>query len=204
MSGHELTLDDLEGAPPEQPDRPPRPGQTRVAAGALLRRVLGGDGARAGPHLLIRAPGCGERVVALDAELTVGRDPAAGLQLDDPGSSRRHACFRLGASGELTVEDLGSKNGLRINGRRLDQGPAALRPGDAVTLGQTSLRYLDPLAAVEAGPTPTAEATEGPWRQGADRGLRRLLGGRTPPAWRLLACGAGLLAAAAVMLALGQ
>ena len=46
------------------------------------------------------------------------------------------------------MEDLGSKNGLALNGRRL-RGERALVPGDEIALGGTTLAYSDPLAGAD-------------------------------------------------------
>jgi pSer/pThr/pTyr-binding forkhead associated (FHA) protein len=155
---------------------------TRLAAGAMLQRALCGDPALAGPHLLVSAAGRPGRAVALGGDLTVGRSTSSGLQLEDPGSSRRHARIRLERSGAATVEDLGSKNGLRLNGVRIRPGPAALRPGDELLIGETRLRFVDPLAEQgEVAPTATPAAA-------------------VPP-WLLLAGSAALLVAAALALA---
>ena len=163
------------------------PGSTRVAAAAMLRRALDGDAARAGPHLLVTGGDGTERAVALGVELTVGRVPSATLRLEDPGSSRLHARLRLGRQGDATVEDLGSKNGLALNGRRVAPGPAPLHPGDELLIGTTRLRYVDPLA----GPrTPAPAALTG---AGDARAVREPW-----TTWRLLAAAAALLAAAAL------
>ena len=73
----------------------------------------------------------GDRLVPLpDGETIIGRDPEAGLFVDSLRVSRHHA--RIVVAGELArVEDLGSKNGTEVNGRRID-GPAALADGDRI------------------------------------------------------------------------
>jgi pSer/pThr/pTyr-binding forkhead associated (FHA) protein len=159
------------------------PGATRIDAGALLRRAAMGGAAQAGPHLLVREPRAGERVVALAAACTVGRGRVAALRLADPSASRLHLRLRLDEAG-ATVEDLGSRNGLRVNGGRA-RGRRRLRSGDELAVGATLLRYVDPLEASGEAPArpPTAR--------------RRL----APAA--LLAGAAGLLAGAALSLALG-
>jgi pSer/pThr/pTyr-binding forkhead associated (FHA) protein len=58
--------------------------------------------------------------------------------VSDPNVSRRHAELRLGDDG-WSVADLGSTNGVRVNGRRVDQ--SALRPGDRITIGVTELTF---------------------------------------------------------------
>jgi hypothetical protein len=169
-------------------------GATRVVAGALVRCALRGDGARALPHLVVRAPAGAERAVPLPPELTVGRGPGAALTLDDPGASRLHARIRLSEGGAAEVEDLGSKNGLVLNGRPVPRGPTPLRTGDELTVGATVLRFVDPLAGVpgEASPPPAAAGPPG----GAPRagGTRAAL---------LLGAAAGLLGLAAISLAVG-
>lgn len=160
-------------------------GPTRRLAAALVREARRGEPARAVPHLVIEAPGGGGRAVPVQAGLTLGRGPGADLALPDPGASRRHARVLLGDDGAAAVEDLGSKNGLRLNGRRLPPGPAALRAGDVLTVGGTALRYVDPLG----------EGPEAPAGPPAPRERRPGAAG-----WRLAAA-AVLLAAAALLLA---
>jgi hypothetical protein len=153
-------------------------GMTRLDAAALLRRADAGGAARAGPHLVVREPRAGERVVALTGDFTVGRGGGAALRLADPSASRLHLRLRLDGAG-AAVEDLGSRNGLRVNGGRA-RGLRRLRSGDVLEVGATLLRYVDPLepAAPRPGPVPPA------WRQ------------------RLLLVAAGLLAITALAAAL--
>ncbi|MCC7367470.1 MAG: FHA domain-containing protein, partial [Chloroflexi bacterium] len=70
--------------------------------------------------------------------VTIGRDDGNDLVLRDPRVSRRHALVRrLGQT--FRVEDLGSTNGIFVNGRRVDR--ADLRPGDLIQVGAQSLRF---------------------------------------------------------------
>ncbi|MBI4557993.1 MAG: FHA domain-containing protein [Candidatus Hydrogenedentes bacterium] len=64
--------------------------------------------------------------------LVIGRSPEADVVLDDPAISRRHArlCFE---SGELLVEDLGSTNGVMLNGGRVKR--SHLKHGDRLVVG---------------------------------------------------------------------
>jgi pSer/pThr/pTyr-binding forkhead associated (FHA) protein len=79
---------------------------------------------------------CGDEVFT-QPEVVIGRDPASDLPLWCTLVSRRHA--RLLRSGRsLAIEDLGSFNGLRVNGERVQW--ALLRPGDLITLGTFGLR----------------------------------------------------------------
>ncbi|MBN1443673.1 MAG: SpoIIE family protein phosphatase [Planctomycetes bacterium] len=68
---------------------------------------------------------------------TIGRSPASHLLLDDPLVSRHHAVIENADDG-LTVTDLGSRNGVFLNGDRI-RGERRIRPGDALQIGSTRL-----------------------------------------------------------------
>ena len=70
-------------------------------------------------------------------EFVVGRGRDCQLAMDDPLVSRRHAAFR--ATGvRLTVEDLGSRNGVKVNHQRITAN-TDLAHGDVVTIGSENL-----------------------------------------------------------------
>ena len=81
------------------------------------------------PSELAQCHGLGE-------ELSIGRDDACTITLTDGAISRRHAVLR-GDSGTVTVEDLGSRNGTFVNGRRVRR--AELAAGDTIRLGNALL-----------------------------------------------------------------
>ena len=73
---------------------------------------------------------------------TLGRSRDADIVLDDPNVSRVHAEVRP-SGGSWIVRDLGSTNGVKVNGRRLDPSrPQSLRGGDVIELG-TSRAILE-------------------------------------------------------------
>jgi hypothetical protein len=83
------------------------------------------------------------RYLAHDLELTVGefivgRSGECQLSVDDPLVSRRHAMFVVRADG-VVVSDLGSRNGVLVNGVRID-GTRALVDGDKVLIGSQELK----------------------------------------------------------------
>jgi len=89
----------------------------------------------------------GDRELLLIGTMVVGRDPACDVSDADPLLSRRHAEFVAGARG-VTVRDLGSRNGILVNGIKVGEG--TLHPGDTIQIGHLLLRYVEdgaPLAA---------------------------------------------------------
>ena len=80
----------------------------------------------------------GRREIALKSGVNLlGRDPDAVVWIDDESVSRRHARIVVG-DGEVTIEDLGSKNGTRVGGRRIDR-PTPLAEGDTLKIGPASM-----------------------------------------------------------------
>jgi predicted component of type VI protein secretion system len=64
--------------------------------------------------------------------LVLGRHPECDVQLNSRKISRRHCCVAQ-VSDSLLVRDLGSTNGIRINGTRVIEG--RLKHGDELTVG---------------------------------------------------------------------
>ncbi|HEY0891367.1 MAG TPA: DUF3662 and FHA domain-containing protein [Nocardioides sp.] len=75
----------------------------------------------------------------LDGPLVIGRGSEADLRINDPGVSRRHVEFRVGTGPvpRIEVRDLGSTNGMLVNGQKL--GSAVLGDGAEVRIGSTVL-----------------------------------------------------------------
>jgi hypothetical protein len=65
---------------------------------------------------------------------TLGRRAPADVIVDHPSISRRHARISMDTSGQLAVDDLGSTNGVFVNGT--EQRSAYLMVGDVVRFGQ--------------------------------------------------------------------
>jgi hypothetical protein len=72
------------------------------------------------------------------SRFTIGRAEACNLVLASPAVSRYHAELRR-LGGEWLLVDLGSTNGTRLNGWRID-GPVVVHPGDQVTFGEVRFR----------------------------------------------------------------
>jgi hypothetical protein len=69
----------------------------------------------------------------------IGRSRDCDIRLDDPNISRHHAEVRPSGA-NWTVRDLGSTNGIKVNGRKVD-GPQSLRPGDRLEMGTTEMTF---------------------------------------------------------------
>jgi DNA-binding CsgD family transcriptional regulator len=87
-----------------------------------------------------------KEIVLAHGVFLVGRAPDADVRLTSGAVSRQHAAIRVGLRG-TTVEDLDSRNGVLVNGERV-QGMVHLAAGDRLTLGREELRVLE----TEGGP----------------------------------------------------
>jgi hypothetical protein len=75
-----------------------------------------------------------------EGKFVIGRAASCQLSLDDPLVSRHHA--QLSVEGDqVTVEDLGSRNGVKVNGELIN-GRYAVRDKDQIVIGGQELRYL--------------------------------------------------------------
>ena len=72
--------------------------------------------------------------------LVIGRGSEADLRINDPGVSRRHAEIRVRTEGvlvDVSIVDLGSTNGIVVNGKRVREAPLA--EGSRIEIGNTRL-----------------------------------------------------------------
>lgn len=81
----------------------------------------------------------GHRIELPPGGVVIGRSSSCEIVLEDPNASRRHASVTHGANG-WQVEDLGSTNGVKVNGRQVT-GAHGLRSGDRIELGHTELVF---------------------------------------------------------------
>ncbi|HSH22572.1 MAG TPA: FtsK/SpoIIIE domain-containing protein, partial [Acidimicrobiales bacterium] len=103
---------------------------------------------RAGFQLVaVAGPADGTRWVLPPGATVVGRESTAAVSIDDPELSRQHLRVTV-APEACTVEDLGSLNGTRVDGRAID-GPTPVGAGAVIGAGQTTLE-LRPAARLGA------------------------------------------------------
>jgi Protein of unknown function (DUF3662)/FHA domain len=72
--------------------------------------------------------------------LTIGRGTEADLRISDPGISRLHAQIRVSGTGpsqQIDIVDLGSTNGISVNGRKVQR--SALAEGSRIEIGSTRM-----------------------------------------------------------------
>jgi hypothetical protein len=109
----------------------------RLHTGAfqITGRMAEGDGGAGAGSIVLPS---GDRFSLTDSVITIGRHPDSNLLLADPNVSRNHAEIR--PQGErFAVVDLGSTNGTRVNGVRVDT--QVLQDGDEVSFGNTRMRF---------------------------------------------------------------
>lgn len=111
-------------------------GKTMIySTSARVRGPLAEDpGRRRTPRALLVVGG--RRMLVPPTGGTIGRSRDCEIVLDDTGVSRHHAVIRPGADG-WTVQDLGSTNGVLVNGSEI-RGEHRLEPGDRLELGSTA------------------------------------------------------------------
>lgn len=89
--------------------------------------------------------------------ITIGRDVQNDVRLDDESISTFHAEILLD-DGRHMLKDLGSTNGVRVNGERVLE--MRLADGDLLRFGQVRARYSDQVAEPVAAPTSLAHAPQ--------------------------------------------
>jgi len=92
-------------------------------------------------------------VPLLRDEITIGRKEGNSIRLTERNVSRRHARL-LKRNGSYIIEDLGSYNGVTLNGERIDS-EAELSPGDQLGIGDYDLAlHSDVFANANTVPSP--------------------------------------------------
>ena len=87
----------------------------------------------------VEGPSAGLEVPLRAASLSIGRGPGVDVTVDDEAMSREHVSVELGRSG-FRVRDLGSTNGVMVNGRSV--ADVDLQDGDRVQVGEHTFQYV--------------------------------------------------------------
>ena len=123
-----------EGDRPEQAEH----GHTMIySASERVQEPLTQSRAARAPRALLLVEG--RRMLVPPTGAVVGRSRECDVVLSDPNVSRRHAELRPDGGG-WTIADLGSTNGVRVNGEAIDR-QQPLTPGDRIELGSTEVVF---------------------------------------------------------------
>jgi 8-oxo-dGTP diphosphatase len=98
-----------------------------------------------GVHLIPPTPSADRRptrrVPLSDKPVRIGRTPDNDLVVSDLNFSRHHAELRKSPTGNYEIIDLGSHNGIFVNGKRVSH--ATLTDQDIVTIGHSTFRLAE-------------------------------------------------------------
>lgn len=143
-------------------------GSAEASAAAEATMVVGGDATPAEDRTVV-LPDMqampvlvmpdGSRLELVDGTLVLGRSAECDILLDSTAASKRHAELRI-HGGSVTLVDLGSTNGSRVNGEMVQE--RVLASGDSLELADVTLHVEVPSpASGGAGGVRTAEAAGG-------------------------------------------
>src|SRR5689334_21910022 len=126
------------------------PAQTALAtkelALALVARAMKGEGEPGGPRVVVKAGPDEGKEMALDEAgraYVIGRGKDLDLVLEDVDASRRHVEVVRRAD-QITVRDLGSKNGAALGDQRLDGQARAWRHDQELRFGGNTFAFRYP------------------------------------------------------------
>jgi two-component system, NtrC family, response regulator HydG len=107
----------------------------------------------------INGPLKGTNFVLTAGEVSIGRESSNHLWAADPALSRRH-CVITGGDNHFVIRDLGSRNGIRINGILIEQHELCHQ--DYITLGNSMLVFLlgDDVVMAERNPVQVGDTQE--------------------------------------------
>jgi transcriptional regulator with PAS, ATPase and Fis domain len=109
--------------------------------------------------------------VSLGESLVVGRAPDAAVRIESPRVSRHHARVSVDEQGIL-VEDLGSRNGTRVNRDVLRSGSARVAGGDVLKVGPLEMVVARAATAAATPPSPALAAPpDGPDEELKEQGI---------------------------------
>lgn len=107
-------------------------------------------------RFLLRYPN--GQVLLSHGDFTLGRSQECGLPLDDEKVSRKHAVLHV-APDELLVEDLESRNGVFVNGERVE-GTRSVSHGDVILIGRQELHVVEEGERQRRADMPTVSSPE--------------------------------------------
>jgi hypothetical protein len=125
----------------EEPEPAPEPGETRIYRSAPVETEAASAeelGLEPEPEPVASLTINGQPHELRKENVVIGRSKESDIRVSDPNVSRRHAEIRQEGS-TYWIVDLGSTNGIAVNGRNLKR--SKLEEGDRITLGSTELVF---------------------------------------------------------------
>jgi len=106
--------------------------------------------------------GGGDPIPLLKRQLLIGRRESCDIVLRFPNVSAHHCQFTLNG-GYWYVRDMGSQNGVKVNGKRIGAVEKLIEPGDQVAVAKHNyeIKY-SPYELGAAGPPPAEDADNTP------------------------------------------
>lgn len=89
---------------------------------------------------VIEGPDLGLKLRIVNRSTIIGRDPLAELSLTDPAVSARHCQIEVHNKDKMTIKDLASSNGTRLNDSYISA--VKIRNADVAQIGSTKIRIL--------------------------------------------------------------
>jgi pSer/pThr/pTyr-binding forkhead associated (FHA) protein len=85
--------------------------------------------------------------------ILIGRHFDCDARIENSKVSKRHCCVAI-AYDRVILRDLGSRNGIRVNGRIVDE--VRLQVGDEIAIGPILFRFEEQAAVLAEAPAPGA------------------------------------------------
>lgn len=155
-------------------DLPPEPPRPETAAYDTIFEDTGTEDeipfnlAQEAPLLLkvVAGPNAGAEIgIEKGKSYIIGKDPnTCDIVFQDLSVSRNHARLTVSEEGRIEIEDLGSKNGVAVNGSVLTE-PKEITSQDLVALGTTIFMVIDREAPQETIYSPIAPSYEAPVKE---------------------------------------
>ena len=114
----------------------PAPTPRRQAPATQPRRAQKGRSGRVGRLVILEPRARRGTTVAMQGEITLGRDPSCTITIDDDTFISQLHLRMYDFEGQPMLEDLGSTNGTFHNGNKI-VGAKLLHPGDRIQVGTT-------------------------------------------------------------------
>ena len=117
------------------------------------------------PELIVKGQGLDHKFPLSPQGFLIGRSPDCQLVLENRKVSSKHALVYRDPFGRWMVQDLGSRNGVMVDGQTIKQQP--LRPGETFRIGPYALAVKEE-PQVEVKPDPLTETTVTLLTEGAE------------------------------------